>query len=309
MKRNIITILSVLALSLLMSCNKDNDLEKLLNEYDVVPTISLTSYSKTSISVKVYVPKGFPKDAIIGVCYSTSENPTIDNNCVEHEDKVNEGNKNVTITVSGLENNTTYYLKSYIKSKKLIGNDVTYSSQLEVGTANVVYIGDGTTNAYYPFMAYYKYSWCESVYLSSEMDGPMTISKISWYNNYGTASYSPTIKIYMGHASKNNISSTTNWTPSSNLALVYSGTHYLNSQYGFQTFELTTPFYYNGPDNLIIVVSKSYSSYTSSVQLLNTTQSDYKTMYIQSDSYSSYVNHPGTNSGTRTLDRPNIRLN
>ena len=54
-----------------------------------------------------------------GVCYSTSSNPTI------NDDKVIGGSKNMVLTVGGLAKSTTYYIRGFVQTS----NDVVYSQE------------------------------------------------------------------------------------------------------------------------------------------------------------------------------------
>ncbi|MBO4489252.1 MAG: fibronectin type III domain-containing protein, partial [Bacteroidales bacterium] len=115
----------------------------------------------------------------------------------------------------------------------------------------------------------------------------------------------------MGHTTRSTISGTTDWTPANDLTLVYDGTNIPNpTTQGWFNITLDSPFPYNGTDNLVIIVTKSVNSYNSSFSYRYTsTSSNYRCMYRQSDSNpATYTSHPGTNTGTRTYNRANVRL-
>ena len=179
--------------------------------------------------------------------------------------------------------------------------------------AQDIEIGTGTTTSYTsPFNNLYKNSWNECIYLASEIQAAGSITEIAYY--YGgtaTSTYTyTTLKVYMGTTTRSEISSTTNWTPANDLTLVYDGTNIVNpTTQGWFTITLDNPFNYNGTDNLVVVVSKTVSSYNSSFTYRYTsTSSNYRCMYRQSDSDLSYAQHPGSNTGTRTYNRANIKL-
>ena len=67
-----------------------------------------------------------------GVCYSTSQNPTIDDKVVYSL------NKNMVLTLSGLAMNTTYYARAFAMTQ----NQVVYSSQLSFTTLSGASVED-----------------------------------------------------------------------------------------------------------------------------------------------------------------------
>ena len=105
------------------------------------------------------------------------------------------------------------------------------AEDLTIGTGS-----DGTYNA--PFNNYYGYSWSETVYPASSFTGACKITSVS-YNCQATGTLNcSTLKIYMGYKSASTYSSTTDWTPESELTLVYSGTDVtIGSTTGWRTFK------------------------------------------------------------------------
>ena len=181
------------------------------------------------------------------------------------------------------------------------------------GFSQEVIVGTGTTTSYTsPFNNLYKNSWDECIYLASEIQTPGTITSIAYdYGGTATSSYVyTTLKVYMGTTTRSNMSSTTDWTSDNDLTLVYDGTNITNpTTQGWFEIELDNPFFYNGTDNLVVVVSKTVSSYNSAFTYRYTsTSSNYLCMYRQSDSDLSYAQHPGSATGTRTYNRANIKL-
>jgi peptidoglycan hydrolase-like amidase len=98
--------------------------------------------------------------------------------------------------------------------------------------------------------------------------------------------------------------SNTSFLSGSNATTVYSGTATAVS--GWNTFNFTTPFAYNGSSNLLITICWNNSSFTanSSVQCSNYT--DYKALYYRADLASSGV--CGKTTGTRSYYRPNFKF-
>lgn len=98
--------------------------------------------------------------------------------------------------------------------------------------------------------------------------------------------------------------SNTSFLSGSNTTTVYSGTATAVS--GWNTFNFSTPFAYNGSSNLLITICWNNSSFTanSSVQCLS--YSDYKALYYRADLASSGV--CGKTTGTRSYYRPNMKF-
>lgn len=130
MKRNIITKLSVLALTIAMvgfvACTEEISDNRLAPNLATTQVIDVTSNSATVVG---YIIAGTEKFTERGVCYSTTPEPTIDNNTIKWVDN---GDKKATfqVTISGLTHVTTYYAKAYAK----LGNEVKYGEELSFTT-------------------------------------------------------------------------------------------------------------------------------------------------------------------------------
>ena len=110
-----------------------------------------------------------------------------------------------------------------------------------------------------------------------------------------------------GVTSRSSHSSTSDWQPESELTLVYSGTDVtVGSATGWQTFTLDTPYFYNGTDNLVVVVAKTCDDYDISLRYYYTSTSN-AVMYRQGDSNLSYAEYP-TGTGTRSSYAANVKF-
>ena len=179
-----------------------------------------------------------------------------------------------------------------------------------VSAQDEIVIGNGTSSGNdAPFNNYYKNSWNETIYNKADICGACTINSISYHRASGSSYQTSTIKIYMGETTRDYISSNNDWTPSSSLTLVYDGSNVTIGDSEWETFTLNTPYEYSGEKNLVVVVSKTASSYTSSLTWYYTNSSSKVSMYRQSDSdASSYASHPGTNIGSLSTCAANIKL-
>ena len=218
---------------------------------------------------------------------------------------------NATVTLNNLSTQTTYDVR--VKS-----NCGTESSQWLVGQFEVpcidgtsapadVTIGTGTsTTNVAPANAFYKNSWTQMIYPASEFTSPGYINSLSWYVNGVTVHNYDYFKIYIGTKSSTSHSSTSDWLSMDDLTLVYESYNgSLGTAVGWETYTLSTPYYYNGQDNLVIVTARTAGAYNG-VQYRYTSQSN-SVLYRRSDSSpESYGAHPGTNTGTMSSYLPNM---
>ncbi len=176
--------------------------------------------------------------------------------------------------------------------------------------ADELVIGDGTGSGYYsPFNNYYKYSWNETIYQASEFDGSASISSIAYHCASTDKTVNATsVKIYMGETTKSEFASSSDWTPESDLTLVYEGSSIVLGDTEWEEFVLDQPFVYSGVNNLVVVVAKSASNYNSSLKWYYTDYGNKPCMYLQSDGSASYAEYP-TQSGVQYAYSPDIKIN
>jgi len=153
----------------------------------------------------------------------------------------------------------TYYLR-VTASPTLGTSQPRYDLDVDFAPCGV---GAGTTeDERLPMELYYYYSYAQSIYLSTELCGADSIQTIGWeYNGY-TAS-TEDIVIYLGHTTKGDFTSTTDWIAVGSMTQVYAGTLPLTTTAGWTTVTLDTPFAYNGTDNLVVAVDRNTGNYTS----------------------------------------------
>ena len=172
-----------------------------------------------------------------------------------------------------------------------------------------VVIGTKTQTTYQaPFNNYYKMSWNEHIYPKSSFTGPCTIYSIS-YNCGAAKTYTMSeFKIYMSTTNRSQLAGDADWTPEEQLTLVYDHQNVvIGAATGWQEFILDTPFLYDGTQNLVIVTAKQGTSNNSTLKYYfsNTT---YSMAYRQSKTDVTFSQHPGTNAGTRSNFRANIKI-
>ena len=173
-----------------------------------------------------------------------------------------------------------------------------------------VVIGTGTgitgTQTASPVNVYYQSLHGQSVYTATELNsvgltGPATIHQIG-FNITNLPSLSmPDFSIRMAHTSSQNVAS---WI-SSDLQTVYTAESYSPTQTGWNMYTLSTPFVWNGTDNILVDTAFGLiGSYTSTGQIEYTeTINGYR--YSRSDSSDQTQVFSGGSSST---SRPNLKI-
>lgn len=178
----------------------------------------------------------------------------------------------------------------------------TYWIEASASVPYTATIGTGTTaNSYVPLYGYYDYSWSSAIYKAADIGSAMKITSLWYYvanspNNYTTNNQ----KVYLKHITANTYSS--NAHPDfSSMQSVFEGT-IVWSGGGWKQIVLTTPFNYNGVDNLEVGWQNYDGSYLSGYPTFRYTSTASSAKYKYAD-----YNYPAT-TGTITSYRPNIKF-
>ncbi len=119
-----------------------------------------------------------------------------------------------------------------------------------------VSIGTGTSSSgFLPCYSNWCYSYSQQVYLASELGGPATLRSISFEVEELNAPIR-TLQVYLMHTSQSNSAS---WLTATSAQMVYSGQ--VTFATGWNTFNFSAPFQYNGTDNLALIVIDQTGSY------------------------------------------------
>ncbi|WP_298425627.1 fibronectin type III domain-containing protein [uncultured Kordia sp.] len=178
-------------------------------------------------------------------------------------------------------------------------------SQVSIGTGS----DGGSTNSP-PINPYYGFSYGQSIYLASEINANGSITSIDIQLNAGAdiSSADETVDVWIGHTTKSIFDSTTDWVDVSTLTQVLtSGT--ITSASDVLTITFTTPFAYNGTDNLIIAIDANESGFGGSSDYIRSTNGPTSavTLMYRSDSTNPDPTSPPT--GTLRQNRGNITFN
>ncbi|MBS1547997.1 MAG: hypothetical protein JSU02_11605, partial [Bacteroidetes bacterium] len=177
--------------------------------------------------------------------------------------------------------------------------------------AQTVTIGSGTgTSSYLPLYNYYGYNYTQQIYTAAQIGQAGKIDKIRFMLNAGSLTNSTDWVVYMGNTSKASFASTTDWVPGASLTQVYSGTVPSAPPLGsWMEITLSTPFVYNGTDNLVIAVDENTPSYGSSSTNWRAFASGSNTgiYYYNDGTNPSPASPPAANNRTGTI--PQVQLN
>lgn len=167
-------------------------------------------------------------------------------------------------------------------------------------------IGTGTSTASgYPVNTYYGYTYSQNIYTASDIvasgGGIGTISKVRFYLSSGSGTNSTNWTVYLGHTNKTSFANNTNWEPVANLTNCFSGTVSFPAGGNWLEVTLSTPFQWNGVDNIIVAVDENQAGYGSySYWRYTNSGSDYRAIYYYSDSNNPDPANPPTASGRAT---------
>lgn len=151
---------------------------------------------------------------------------------------------------------------------------------------STVEIGTGTSTGYtLPFNMYYNYSLTQQIYTADEIGMPGTISAIAFDYAYASELSLSNVRVYMKSVAKSSFESTTDMVDISDASLVYEG-DFAATTSGWLTLTLSTPFEYNGTDNLLICFYDTTSGYASSSHKFKySSTTDYCGIAYYSDTY------------------------
>jgi len=167
-----------------------------------------------------------------------------------------------------------------------------------------VEIGTGNIDWDYPFHTLYHDARTQILYLASEIGGPMIIRRIAFHVVKVPGQTMNNFVIRMKHTTISSYSSSN--FDNSGYTICFNDSLTINNT-GWVAIELTTPFQYDGTNNLIIDVSFNNSSYTWSGKSKATSTGVYRSITFRSDSGDGDdpLNYT---SGTLKTYIPNIRL-
>ena len=170
-----------------------------------------------------------------------------------------------------------------------------------------VTVGEGVLTTYVsPMNTYVKNSLTETIYSAEEIGKAGSIESIAYHIAGAGTLETSSLKIYMKHTDADTFSSTS--FDLEDLTLVYEGTPTIGGlKDEWETYQLDTPFKYNGTDNLIVAVSR-ISAVTGSTPTYYYTMASNTNLRRGNATNSDYAGITNNATGTRGSYKANIRL-
>ncbi len=145
--------------------------------------------------------------------------------------------------------------------KEMGGGTSISTTPVTAATTNGVSIGNGTEEQGLPVDPYYGYSYSQCIYLQTEIEAAGDITTLTWDFAGSSISNSNDWTIYIGHTTKSDFTSGTDWVDVSTLTQVFSGIVTVDANN--KVVVDITDFTYNNTDNLIIAVDENADDYNS----------------------------------------------
>ena len=168
-----------------------------------------------------------------------------------------------------------------------------YTITVPDSACNTITIGTGISEWTYPMHTFYHDSRTQVIYLASEIGSGGTITALGLDVTTVPGQTMNNWTIRMKHTGMSSYSTAslevTGWT------VVYEANEPAGST-GWRTFTFSTPFTYNGTDNLLVDFSHNNSSYTSNGKCIASSPGGTRSAYAYSDS--GYGDDPLSWSGT-----------
>lgn len=171
--------------------------------------------------------------------------------------------------------------------------------------------GDGTASGYYsPFYNFYKNTWTQTIYTPEQVGRSGQIQAIQLHvEAVPTTQYvDDEVTIYLAHTSMEIAATTSDWIPQGDLVQVYAEAPFAHAaDTGWFELQLQAPFYYNGTDNLAIVVGrKNSTAYSSALKFYYTARTSGALLYRGNDSDATYGEYPNGVTGTKSTNQANV---
>lgn len=185
----------------------------------------------------------------------------------------------------------------------------TTPTQTTSTSSNTLVVGNGTGTTTTPYGTYYMDAKTQYIITKAELvaAGYSSTNKIIKSLAFNIASASSQVMngftIKMKHTTASSFASSSFYT-NSDMTTVYSGN--ISASAGWKTHAFTTPFTYNGTDNLLIEICFDNSAYSTDSKTYYTATSSYNTLYLRQDVASGGICNNTT--GTRTYNRPNMKM-
>jgi hypothetical protein len=221
------------------------------------------------------------------------------------------GSTNLSFSVTASAGIVNGSLASFVFSATAGAYTANKTEQITIGIPPTAIIGSGTsttgTSEGAPINIWYKSLHGQSVYTATELinagvTGPIYISQLGFYVSSSPTLALPNFIIRMKHTTATNVA---DWQTNTNMVTVYTNASYMPTAGGYELLTLTTPFLWNGTDNIVLDTAfglvTDYSQ-TGTVQYTTVTNG-YR--YLRSDTVDETNIYTG---GSTSTYRPNIKI-
>ena len=188
-------------------------------------------------------------------------------------------------------------------------NTVSPGTEIAVTTAaapgDCQQVGNGTDYGNMP-VTNFDYAYTQMIYTADNFtqSGNITSLKLqrSSYSNVMN-----NMKVYLGTTTKSTFANSSDWVPEADLTEVYSGSFATGTEWLELDFS-TSPFNYNGTDNLVVAISNGHGNWNS-IQYFKYTTATKTVLTRRNDNDDSYADYPGTSAGqSPQSERTNIQF-
>ncbi|MBE99590.1 MAG: hypothetical protein CMP77_06365 [Flavobacterium sp.] len=212
--------------------------------------------------------------------------------------------KNTTILHSGAGKRSGKWRLGYLVLIALMSVTAAFAQTGTIG------IGSGTATSAnrVPIYSCYNFNYSQQIITASEfaagggVAGPVTKVRYFYSSGGTTVANWNNWTVYMGHTTKTEFTSNTDWEPLANLTQVYTGTITPVAGNWFE-ITFTTPFNYNGTSNLIIAVDENAANFSCTANFGSYTGTANTGISFWSDGTNPDPAAPPTGTRTNTLAR------
>lgn len=208
-----------------------------------------------------------------------------------------------------LLNNTQYYWK--IVPFNAVGDalDCPVWSFSVIPENAVLIETEQETNIDLPINSGFSYSYSQTIYQQSDINiSGLAVTRVYYHWGGGDdVENSKDWKIYMGHTSKTEFSSESDWIDYENLTLVFSGEVILPETEAWIEIQLDFPFEYNNTDNLVVAVDENTDDWSTGGFFYTSEKPEISSLLWYDDNYNTDPENPGTADSDYSYI-PNTRL-
>lgn len=188
-----------------------------------------------------------------------------------------------------------------MRLKHLLTTIYLSAATLVLSAQTTITIGTGTNTARFPLGHLFGYERSVALYTAAEIGQAGIIERIAWNGSTAGPSSRP-IKMYMAHTSASTLTTNTYASFLVGAQLIVDSIPSITTTTGWNEFNLTNPFNYDGSSNLLVIVEMNRGTWvTGSPSIFQTSVTGRHLTWSADGS-------PPAGNGTAQTTRPNIRI-